>query len=304
LHLLQSTSIPAVTQSRATTDYQPGGINWRVGYPSLLIWALGVVPFKDDFWTSNNQTGCVYRTCYEPNPDLITIIAVLTTGPVGPSDKIGSMNTTRVMGTCRKDGLLLKPDIPAIPLDIAFKQFDWSVEPVEIEVWRTFSHYDSGLVWHYILGADLAQDFTIRPDDLEEPSGFDGFALNYMTGRLQRFNAKNNLILPKKKDVPNVIDFTYFVVAPVLSNGWVLLGELAKYVPMSKQRFVEIDTGSRNGETWLEVTIAGQAKENVELYFMNPGSEVPFSVSCAIGYTLTTKVRCSSMNRPLCSCLN
>jgi hypothetical protein len=36
---------------------------------SLLIWSLGMTPFKDDFWTTDNQPGCPpqYPDCLEPN---------------------------------------------------------------------------------------------------------------------------------------------------------------------------------------------------------------------------------------------
>ncbi len=33
------------------------------------------------------------------------------------------------------------------------------------------------------------------------------------------------------------VPFNYYVVSPVLSNGWVFLGETSKYVTASKQRF-------------------------------------------------------------------
>jgi hypothetical protein len=52
-HVLQSTKIQPVTEIRASDDYRPGRTfppNWQVAHTSMLIWAVGAVPFKDDFW--------------------------------------------------------------------------------------------------------------------------------------------------------------------------------------------------------------------------------------------------------------
>ncbi len=38
---------------RASIDYQLTPTQWQVAYTSLFLWAVGVVPFKDDFWTTS-----------------------------------------------------------------------------------------------------------------------------------------------------------------------------------------------------------------------------------------------------------
>ena len=58
-----------------------------------------------------------YSHAFEPYPELQTAVALLSAGPVGPGDKIGSANKTLLMSTCRSDGLLLKPGYPATALD-------------------------------------------------------------------------------------------------------------------------------------------------------------------------------------------
>ncbi len=56
---------------------------YRIGYNSQVLWALGLVPFKDNFWTTSEQPGCPYKTipCVEPNPELQTLVAALSYGP-------------------------------------------------------------------------------------------------------------------------------------------------------------------------------------------------------------------------------
>lgn len=51
-HALQSVEIKAVTQIRASDDHVPGGVElplqWRIGYSSILAWAIGLGTFFDD----------------------------------------------------------------------------------------------------------------------------------------------------------------------------------------------------------------------------------------------------------------
>ncbi len=49
----------------------------------------------------------------EPAPKREAIVALLSTGGVGPGDRIDKVDKDIVMSTCRKDGTLLHPDMPA-----------------------------------------------------------------------------------------------------------------------------------------------------------------------------------------------
>jgi len=113
----------------------------RACVPLRLSLSLGLPRLP--FYTLSVQNGCIYDWgCFEPNPEMETTIAALSAGPVGPSDMIGRLNKSthpsfsikllqerlnvlqyhiaRIMQTCREDGLLLKPDRPATPLDAVF----------------------------------------------------------------------------------------------------------------------------------------------------------------------------------------
>ena len=117
-HILQSVEIPAVTQVRASDDYQPGNYQWMIGETSLLAHVVGLAPFKDTFVTSSSQTLCKFGS--EPYPALETYVAALSSGPMGPSDTVGHANRTLVLATCMSDGRLLKPSRPAFPLDSSY----------------------------------------------------------------------------------------------------------------------------------------------------------------------------------------
>ena len=47
----------------------------------------------------------------------------------------------------------------------------------------------------------------------------------------------------------NTLAFRHLVLAPVLASGWVLIGELEKFVPVSPQRFVVHDNSSKTVDT-------------------------------------------------------
>ena len=122
-HLLQSVEVEAVRQSRASADYEPGNERWHnydIRFTSLLLWALGIAPHKDTWWSTSDQPGNKYPVGFEPEPELQSVIATLSTGPVLPGDAIGRSNVTLLNMSCAADGLLLKPDRPAFPLDSDF----------------------------------------------------------------------------------------------------------------------------------------------------------------------------------------
>jgi len=292
LHLLQSVEIPAVTQSLASGDYNPANSQWQVGYSSLLLWALGIVPFKDDFWSSSvSQPGCKFSVCQEPNPELETLVAVLTTGPVGPSDSINNLNVTRIMQSTRQDGLLLKADKPATVIDKVFLSFTGIAN-----AWATFSSHtiqnNGGYNrWMYFLGADLSANFQVYPLDVNLTGSH--YQYNYYTKSVSTWNSNNPVVLPSGQSVNGVVSFTYITTAPILSGTWSYIGEVNKFVTASQQRTVSV---SQNP---LSVTIQGVAGEKVTLGFVNTASSSSVTtVVCTIGSSGTSVASCNSS----CSC--
>eukprot|EP01047_Picozoa_sp_COSAG01_P042685 COSAG01_NODE_3740_length_5746_cov_2.375421_6_plen_295_part_00 len=125
--IMMSVHLDWVTNARASDDYAGGVDNlMNVPHAALLMWSLGIRPSKDNFWTSNISGNPYQRpTDSHPrnpgsNPELNTIAAVLSTGPVGISDKLGHTNATLVMRTCGSDGTLLQPSKPLTPSERMF----------------------------------------------------------------------------------------------------------------------------------------------------------------------------------------
>lgn len=306
--LLKSTTVGAVTNARASCDYGPGNPNWRIGFSSTLIWALGLAPSKDVLWSTVEQPNCPYRAegCREPNAFLQVLVATLSTGPVSPGDKIGLSNVTLLTSSFRAgDGLILKPDSPATLMDVAYLAALAAAPPTSPtvplpEITHTFSAHGPGRAyrWHYLLAANLSSsasggtgDVTLGVDALgpmASSSGgysvFDYFALAWSGsgGGTQGvpFNATLPLHIPLGTAQPSpplgALPLRYLVAAPVLRNGWVLVGEAGKFVAMAGARsrnFAETDSGFS-----VEVVAAGQ--EEIIMLVVPPLSQATLAYTC------------------------
>jgi hypothetical protein len=57
-HVLQSLEAGAVSQVRASDDYQPGNDQWlQLGVTGMFLQALALTPTKDNFWSSTQDQG-------------------------------------------------------------------------------------------------------------------------------------------------------------------------------------------------------------------------------------------------------
>ena len=256
---LASTCYSSVTQIRATTDYNPGNHQWRIGLNSLLAWSLGLAPFKDNFWSTEHQPGSVYgSSAVEPNSRLQALVSALSCGAIGPSDKIGYVDKSLILKVCRADGLLLKPDKPATPLDKCFMP-----DGPSGDVWDTYVRL-GGKQWHYLLVANQPMPCEITLADLGLASSY--VVLDSDSGKLATFDATNHLVVgPMTSERPDrVMPFRYFIMAPRDETGIAFLGEIDKFITVSRERFTAISTNSRT------VAFTGSPGEVVKLAWQCP----------------------------------
>eukprot|EP01047_Picozoa_sp_COSAG01_P033027 COSAG01_NODE_2413_length_7745_cov_2.532304_1_plen_688_part_10 len=108
--VLSAAAYPAVTNARATGDYFHGANQWAVGGTSLFYWAIGILPFKDGFYSSTNKQVGGQTVGPEREPDKEALMATLSCAMVGPMDGINLLNKSRTVTACRADGYILKPD--------------------------------------------------------------------------------------------------------------------------------------------------------------------------------------------------
>jgi hypothetical protein len=225
------------THARVSHDYKgglPKAFFWMPFHKaSLFARAVGLWPFKDNFQSTSGQSPR-YNIVPEGNPWEEALISALSGGPVGPSDRIGRTDRALVLRTCREDGLLLKPDRPATPIDVMFLyakniflggRKPWIVSTESVHPMGTTT---------YLAAFNLWPQSMWQPWTKLSELGLSGKHLvyNYRTGEIGFTENKINFGLMSPQG-----DGKYFILAPVLPNGMALVGEVGKFATMSGKRF-------------------------------------------------------------------
>jgi len=206
------------------------------------------------------------------------------------------------MQTVNLNGTLLKPDRPALPMDITFLKSLSQQTPELFQLVSTFSKHilfnstkATILQYNYILGADLSASFNITPKDLGLSNNFQYIVYDYFfpSGYLKIFDNNTSLYIPPlPKFKNNSINFKYYCITPLsafLTNGlgWVILGENNKFITTSSQRFSDWKITINDPTTnTLQVSIKGISHENIELNMMNIKSVNQLSPLKTIGCQL------------------
>lgn len=274
--LMASVKLNSVSNYRASGDYASDD-NWLIAGSSLLAFALDLRPSKDNFWThrptSAVETGKPWDVHSNPgsNCELNTIVATLSTGPVGIGDKAGETNKTLLMRSIRSDGLILQPDKPATPIDFMYMQeTNLSHRPrFAGQVWSSHAAVSgndgNNLLWHYIFTVDVLEQWQLSDTDLypvmQASAGW--VVHRWHTGHtptacLHTARAVDSGCLFSKpirevSSMPFVLNdrpimvqndthvFDLLQFAPIFKNGWVLLGETEKYVSVGSKRFKQVN---------------------------------------------------------------
>ncbi len=272
-HLMDAVDRPATTTLRTSMDYRPEvskSLYWPLFHQvNLLAWAIGIWPFKDNFRSA------------EPYAEAEALISNLSAGMVGASDAVGSSDATLLARTCRADGLLLKPDKPATPLDAMF------LPHVRPFLTSTYSHREGLGRWTYLSAYRIAgEDGELSPVDrlmadvnLQAPLedvAFIPFAIEEWQVDLPRdlgieepvvaydWRTRRAAVVSASLQIPPIherFDHAYLVLAPVFDNGLSLIGEPDKFVTVSDRRFASIEPTPDS----IRVVLQGVAGETVSL---------------------------------------
>jgi len=245
--VLSGAAHPAVTNARATGDYFHSDNQWAVGSTALFYWALGILPFKDGFYSSTHLQKGGQTKGPEMHPDREAIMATLSCAMVGPMDGINLLNATRVMSTCRNDGILLKPDEPVVTSEECFRR---PGDPGECWLFHAYSSVPTRswqeLHVHYLFSDNGTEPITPGMVNLRDHSGH--VVYNWYTGELSPL-AETNLLRPGYEG-------HVYAVVTVAFDGWIFLGEVDKYVTAARIRFQHVAVRESDPSV-LDVTVAG-----------------------------------------------
>ena len=251
---MQAVKYPNVTQVRCSTDYLAGAPKSLYWVPftkvSMLAWSSGLYPWKDTFESSSGE-----RTLRnERVPEEEALMSILSAGMVGPGDKIGYLNKDLLMRVCRSDGLLLKPDRPAMPIDKMFVENN--------TLYTTITQSKTGIgTYYYVAGYNIwPNKYRERELTFAELGVEPGNYLVYSWNDKKFQDQKERVVFPDKL---GQYRSAYYVIVPDPGKTPALIGELEKFVTVSSARFAKIE--SQAGR--LSLVISGVAGEELALAF-------------------------------------
>lgn len=183
-------------------------------------------------------------------------MATLSCAMVGPMDGIYLINASRIMQTCRGDGIVLKPDRPLTTTDWCFSHG----KPTSY-IYHTYS--DLGLAGriHYL--------FNNEATNLEP-----GMVYMSNTSTAVVYNWYTQDVTPLVASTPVVAGyegFSYAVVSPVFAGGqWAFIGEPNKYTTACRSHRFDIVSVMDKG---FVVQVTGAANETVTVCAAQAGEK-------------------------------
>ncbi|HXH40202.1 MAG TPA: hypothetical protein VNN08_16350 [Thermoanaerobaculia bacterium] len=215
-HFLQSSKYDNLTTIRVSEDVFARDKWDQFFYSSRLASALGVYPFTDSFRSSEKNN---------------LLIATLSAGIVGVGDRIGEVNGENLLYAVRPDGVIVKPDVPAVPTDESILNDAHNAgEPLV-----SFTYTDHGPMRAlYIFAHPRTEDRTATFTPKSLGLGGNVYIYNWIAGRGHQTSGD----LPWTQLIHG--DPAYVIVVPVGPSGVAFLGDLGKFVPLGKKRVTEL----------------------------------------------------------------
>jgi hypothetical protein len=211
-HFLQSSKYDNLTTIRVSEDVFTRDKWDQFFYSSRLASALGVYPFTDVFRSSERVS---------------MLIATLSGGIVGVGDRMGEVNGQNLLYAVRPDGVIVKPDVPAVPTDESILNDARNAgEPLV-----SFTYTDHGPMRAlYVFAHPRTQDRTATFTPASLGLGGSVYIYNWIADKGRRVSGDAPFTQPIKGDP------SYLVVVPVGRSGIAFLGDTGKFVPLGKKR--------------------------------------------------------------------
>ena len=215
-HMLQSVTYGNLKTMRTSLDRFDGNRWTSFLYASRLASAVGAWPFADAFRSAEFDN---------------LLLATLSAGPVGVSDRLGSVNAPNLLLSVRPDGRIVKPDVPIVPLDQTYlNDAGGRQAPMMAATYTDFGAWKAFYVFGYTREANLPATFA--PTELG--IGVPVFVYNYLT-HTGRIAGPAEII-----SEPMAGDRAYYIVVPFGNSGIAFLGDRDQLVPLGKERISQV----------------------------------------------------------------
>jgi hypothetical protein len=246
-----------VVAVRSCDDYryaEDPSVLWRWHLTtSCMIKSLGMWPFKDVFMSST-EDAVVADTDGDPNAELEAALSALSAGPVGIGDRTGRTNKQIVMRTCRKDGVLVKPDAPLSALDRSL-----FASPADTPL--LWADTTSATAWRYVLVVHAGRKGDVAAAGGVESAVSETLALGEDGGERLVYDWRAGTAgMAAKIDVSLCThEWALFVVCPPSRSAAevTVIGDVGVYATMGQRRM----RVTRRGD----VEVTGQPGEHVNV---------------------------------------
>lgn len=263
----------------------PRGLRQSLNPDRLLLWALDLAPAKDVYWTSAHQPHGPYPDdVREPHAEMLSAVAIYSTGPVQLGDAIGRTDTDIVALMVTPEGRLLQPSRPATAIDQCFVDAAFGGSLPDQGIGQTLStkgakicavsssHTEvGGRKWAHVLVVLSQGEVVLRPRMLPADVDIDidvdtdvSYLAYFGYGAPGNFTLAGAFSQDSPMRIPRsgASDFGLWHAAPVV-GGLALLGEAAKLVPVSVARFAAVEFAERA----VTVQLRGAPGERVVVTF-------------------------------------
>jgi len=242
-HYLQSSRYNNVTTIRVSQDRFERSKWNEFLYGSRFASALGLWPWADVFMSGEMGN---------------MLLATLSAGPVGVGDRIGSLNKDNLLQVARKDGVIVKPDVPIVPTDRSvISNAQGQNQPMVADTFTDFGGTRAVYVFAYPRGEE--RTFTFKPSEFELSGPV--YVYDYFSG--------NNKVIDSEEEYNGLVtgSYAYFIIVPIGSSGIAFLGDAGQFVSLGKKRVAQMtDNGSK-----VEATIIfAQGEDSRIIYGYSP----------------------------------
>lgn len=205
---------------------------------SMLCWSVGIWPWKDAFFSTcdpaPNSVNKIKKIPphYEPYSELELLMQVLSAGPVGNGDEVNKLNANLLLQACMEDGLLLKPERPAFPIDLMF------LDHHNYYTCMTYSVV-SDQRWWYLLQINLWGTEKNQQAVTIEQLGLKGKYIMYDYFDKLLVPIEKVTLLERKKLIKEN-ESSYMILAPILTNGMAFVGLRDKIISAPGRVFTKV----------------------------------------------------------------
>jgi hypothetical protein len=275
---LQGSRYSNLTSIRVSDD-RFSRARWRnFLYTSQLAFAVGSWPWTDVYFSDETDN---------------LLLDTLSAGPVGTGDPLGAEDRNNILKAVRADGVIVKPDVPIIPLDRMYiadasaaapsARERRGLKPFLASAWTDDGSFRTAYVFAFSRSGAAYQ--TVRFSPSEVGTQAPACVYDYLTHQVTRLKPGQEFdtdIGPDETD--------YYVVAPVGPSGMALFGDQGKFVSMGKERIASVDAGPHSltadvlfGANEGSVTLFGDALARPKVIVRN-GTAASIAFTKSTGY--------------------